>query len=253
MNLIYPQNFHNQIICGDCLEVMQDIPDNSIDMILADLPYGVTNRNKWDVILPFDQLWDQYKRITKPNAAIVLTAVASFAAQLITSNPKMFKYDLIWEKNLVTGHLNARKMPMRKHEQILVFYQKQPIYNPQKTTNHKPMNSFTHYTDSLNYGKTKIGYSGGKNTDRHPTSVIKIDAINNNTNVRLHSTQKPLELCKYLIKTYTNENMIVLDNCVGVGSTAVAAKNLNRIFIGIEIDQNYCDIAKNRLFTESQI
>jgi site-specific DNA-methyltransferase (adenine-specific) len=239
--------FINKIIHGNCLEVMKDIPDSSIDMILTDLPYGVT-QNGWDAIIPFDRLWAHYKRIAKPHAAIVLTATQPFASQIIMSNYKMFRYDLIWEKNKVTGFLNSKKMPLRKHELILVFYSKLPVYNPQKTTGHKPVNSFTKNTsDGSNYGQTKLGIKGGGQTDRHPTSIVKFPVVNNDSKEKIHPTQKPIELFEYLIKTYTNEDMVVLDSCIGSGTTAIAARNLNRKFIGIEIDFDFWDLATKRL------
>src|SRR5581483_7773701 len=167
----------NTITHGDCLEVMKNIPDKSIDLILCDPPYGITN-NPNDVIIPCDKLWEQYKRIIKDNAAILLMAVQPFATQLIYSNLDMFRYDLIWEKNKVTGFLNANKMPLRQHELILVFYKKPPVYNPQKSKGHKPVNSFTKHNDGTVYGKTKSGFKGGGQTDRFPTSVIKIPVMN---------------------------------------------------------------------------
>jgi len=156
------KEFINKVILGDCLEIMSLLPDKSIDMILCDLPYGVSSRNSWDNIIPFDILWENYRRVAKENAAIVLTATQPFASQLVMSNFAMFKYDLIWEKNKITGHLNANKMPLRSHEIILVFYDKQPAYNPQKTTGHKPANSFTVNGDNSKiYGKVKVGRTGG--------------------------------------------------------------------------------------------
>ena len=238
----------NDIVCGDCLSIMTELPDKCIDMILCDLPYGVTARNEWDNIIPFIPLWNQYKRLIKDNSVIALTATQPFASKLISSNIGMFKYDLIWHKNKKTGFLNAKKMPLREHEIILIFYNKPPIYNPQKTTGHKPVNSFTkHTSDGTNYGKTNLGIKGGGQTDRYPTSIIKIPVVNNDSKEKMHPTQKPVELFEYLIKTYTNENMLILDNCVGSGTTCVAALNLNRKFIGIDINQEYCDLAKNRI------
>lgn len=235
-----PETFYNKLIHGNCLEVMQELPDACIDMVLCDLPYGLTNQNKWDVIIPFDQLWNQYKRITRKNAAIVLTAAQPFASQLIMSNPKMFRYDLIWEKNKSTGFLNANKMPLRKHEHILVFYRQLPIYNPQKTTGHKPVNSYTkHTSDGSNYGQTKTGIKGGGQTERHPTSVLKFDVVNNDSEEKIHPTQKPVPLFEHLIKTFTNEGMLVLDNCSGSGTTMIACRNTNRNYIAIEADLNY--------------
>lgn len=241
-------NFVNQIIFGDCLEIMPTIPKASIDMILCDLPYGITARNKWDKIIPFEPLWKEYKRIIKDKGAIILTATQPFASQLICSNTDMFRYDLIWSKNKSTGFLNAKKMPLRKHEYILVFYKKLPTYNPQKTTGHKPVNSFTkHTSDGTNYGNTKKGIKGGGQTDRYPTSIIEIPVVNNDSKEKIHPTQKPVELFEYLIKTYTNKSMVVLDNCIGSGTTAVACKNLNRKFIGIESNEKYYKKALQRI------
>lgn len=238
----------NQVHCGDCLELMGDIPANSVDMVLCDMPYGVTARNKWDIVIPFGPLWEHYRRITKENAAIVLTATQPFASQLILSNEAMFRYDLIWRKNKKTGFLNAKKMPLREHEQILVFYRKLPVYNPQKTTGHKPVNSYTkHTSDGENYGETKQGLSGGGQTDRYPTSVIYCPVVNNDSKDKFHSTQKPVELFEYLIKTYTNEGMTVLDNCAGVFTTAIACENLKRNWICIEKEREYCDIGQERI------
>lgn len=226
---------------------MNKIPDKSVDMILCDLPYGTTARNKWDIIIPFDELWDQYKRVVKDNGAIVLTAVKPFSAQLIMSNPEWYRYDIIWRKNKSTGFLNAKKMPLRSHEEILVFYNKLPIYNPQKTTGHKPANSYTKHTnDGTNYGKTKLGVSGGGQTDRYPTSILNVKVMNNDDHDKWHPTQKPVELFEYLIKTYTNENETVLDNCMGSGTTAIACHRLNRNFIGFELDEEYHRLSVDR-------
>lgn len=249
--MTYPDEFINKIILGDCLDIMPFIPDNSVDMILCDLPYGITARNEWDNVIDFDKLWQEYNRIIKNNAVVALTAVQPFASQLIISNLKMFRYEIIWEKNKSTGFLNANKMPLRKHENILIFYKNLPVYNPQKTTGHKPVNSYTkHTSDGNNYGDTKIGISGGGQTDRYPTSILKIDVVNNDSNDKIHPTQKPIELFEYLIKTYTNQDMLVLDNCIGSGTTAVACQNLNRNFIGIEADKNYYELARKRIKNE---
>lgn len=230
---------------GDCLELMKDIPDKSIDMILCDLPYGTT-QNKWDSIIPLDKLWRQYCRIIKDNGAIVLFAQTPFDKVLGVSNLKMLKYEWIWEKTAATGHLNAKKMPMKAHENILVFYKKLPTYNPQKTMGHTPVHSYTkHQDDGSNYGKTKVGISGGGSTERYPRSVQVFKS--DKQKVALHPTQKPIDLLQYLIKTYTNEGEAVLDNCMGSGSTAVACLNTNRKFIGIELDDKYFDIAKDRI------
>ena len=236
-----------EIWLGDCLELMKDIDDKSIDAIIVDLPYGTTN-NKWDFIIPFDKLWSSYKRIVKNNGIIMFTATQPFASMLISSNYDMFKYDLIWAKNKKTGFLNANKMPLRNHEHILIFYDKLPKYNPQKTTGHKPVNSYTKNTsDGTNYNSTKLGISGGGQTDRYPTSILDISVVNNDSKEKYHPTQKPLELMEYLIKIYTNEGDTILDNCCGSGTTLVAAKRLKREFIGIEKEKEYYDISVDRL------
>ena len=233
------------LIKGNCLEKMKDIEDKSIDMILCDLPYGTT-QNKWDSIIPLDKLWEQYCRVIKDNGAIVLFAQTPFDKVLGCSNLKMLKYEWIWEKTSATGHLNAKKMPMKAHENILVFYKKLPTYNPQKTTGHTPVHSYTkHQDDGSNYGKTLIGISGGGSTERYPRSVqvFKTDKQKE----ALHPTQKPVDLLEYLIKTYTNEGETVLDNTMGSGSTGVAAVRLNRNFVGIELDDTYFEIANKRI------
>ena len=233
------------LLHGDCLELMKNIPNKTVDMILCDLPYGTT-RNKWDTPIDLNKLWKQYNRIIKDNGAIVLFAQTPFDKILGCSNIKMLRYEWIWEKTTATGHLNAKKMPMKAHENILVFYKKLPTYNPQKTTGHKPVHNYTkHQDDGSNYGKTKVGVSGGGSTERYPRSiqVFKTDK----QKAALHPTQKPVELLEYLIKTYTNENEVVLDNCMGSGSTGLACINTNRRFIGMEIEEKYFEIAKDRI------
>lgn len=230
----------NKIHHGDCLEIMKGIPDGSIDMILADLPYGTT-QNKWDSIIPLDKLWAQYERIIKGCGAIVLTAAYPFNSALMQSNPKMFKYDLIWDKTMVTGHLNAKKMPLRRHEDILVFYKRPPTYNPQMTKG-QPYTSFTG-SDGGNYGNFSRVLTVNEG-DRHPVSIISIPQQRHSGG---HPTQKPVALFEYLIKTYTNEGETVLDNCIGSGTTAIAAINTNRNFIGIEQEKEYVDIANKRI------
>ena len=231
---------------GDCLEAMKSIPDKSIDMILCDLPYETT-RNRWDKMIDLEKLWEQYERIIKDNGAIVLFAQTPFDKVLGVSNLKLLRYEWIWEKTTATGHLNAKKMPMKAHENILVFYKKLPKYNPIKTTGHTPVHSYTkHQDDGSNYGKTKAGISGGGSTERYPRSVQKFKT--DKQKEALHPTQKPVELLEYLIKTYTDENELVLDNCMGSGSTGVACVNTNRNFIGMELDNNYFNIAKERIY-----
>jgi DNA modification methylase len=239
-------NLLNKITQGDCLEVMKEIPDKSVDMILCDLPYGTT-RNKWDSVIPLDELWVQYERLIKENGAIVLTAQTPFDKVLGVSNLKLLKYEWVWEKDTPTGHLNAKKMPMKAHENILVFYKKLPIYNPQMTTGHKPMNT--------SYGTSKINNNYGhfnplpttdRRTVRYPRSVQKFNKPNNNGQ-NTHPTQKPVALFEYLIRTYTNEGEVVLDNCIGSGTTAVACINTGRSFIGIEREADYVEIANKRI------
>lgn len=231
---------------GDCLEAMKSIPDKSIDMILCDLPYETT-RNRWDKMIDLEKLWEQYERIIKDNGAIVLFAQTPFDKVLGVSNLKLLRYEWIWEKTTATGHLNAKKMPMKAHENILVFYKKLPKYNPIKTTGHTPVHSYTkHQDDGSNYGKTKAGISGGGSTERYPRSVQKFKT--DKQKETLHPTQKPVELLEYLIKTYTDENELVLDNCMGSGSTGVACVNTNRNFIGMELDNNYFNIAEERIY-----
>ena len=228
---------------------MKDIPDGRIDMVLCDLPYGTT-ACEWDTVIPLEPLWEQYMRIIKDNGAIVLTASQPFTSALVMSNIKMFKYTWTWVKNKKTGFLNAKKQPLRQVEDVVVFYNKQPTYIPQKTQGHKPVNSFTkHTSDGSTMGKTKTGITGGGQTDRYPSNILNIPVVNNdNSNGdKFHPTQKPVVLMEYLIKTYTNEGDLVLDNCMGSGTTGVACKNLNRNFIGIELDPEYFKIAEKRI------
>jgi site-specific DNA-methyltransferase (adenine-specific) len=236
------EEFKNKIICGDCLEVMKEIPDKSVDLILCDLPYGTTH-NRWDIIIPLEPMWQEYERIIKDNGAIVLTAVQIFASQLIMSRPKLFKYDLIWKKTIASGQLNVNNQPLRLHEHILIFCKKQPTYNQQFTAG-KPYS----IDRKVNYkGETyhKQTDSSKKNEGfRHPVSVLEF------SNPRIkggHPTQKPIELFKWIIKTYTNKGNLVLDNCIGSGTTAVACLETERNYIGIELNKKYCDMTKNRI------
>lgn len=229
----------NKIYNMDCLEGMKLIPDKSIDMILCDLPYGTT-RNKWDSIIPLDKLWEQYERIIKDNGAIALTAQTPFDKILGYSNLKLLRYEWIWRKPQGTGHLNAKKMPMKNHENILIFYKKSPIYNPQMT--HGKPYVLKSGRGSTNYGKQVQVVTDNKG-ERYPLSVLEF----NPDKVKLHPTQKPVSLFEYLIKTYTNEGEIVLDNCMGSGTTAIACINTNRQFIGFELSEEYCKIAEERI------
>lgn len=235
-----------KLMQGDCLELMNDIPDKSVDMILCDLPYGTT-QNKWDIVIPFEPLWKQYKRIIKENGSIVLFGNGLFTAGLALSNKEMWRYNLVWEKTQPTGFLNSHKMPMRKHEDILVFYKKLPTFNPQKTQGHVRKVSTAKHKENCrkteNYGD--YNFSTYDSTERFPNSIITFPKDTQQS--ALHPTQKPVALLEYLIKTYTNEGETVLDNCMGSGSTGVACVNTNRNFIGMELDGNCFQIAEKRI------
>ena len=231
-----------KLLHGDCLELMKNIEDKSVDMILCDLPYGTT-KCKWDSIIPFEPLWEQYNRIIKDNGAILLFAQTPFDKVLGSSNLKMLKYEWIWEKEQGTGGLNANKMPLKKHENILVFYKRLPTYNPQ-FTNGTPYTKTRNCNKSGIYGKTEDGYVSKNEGKRYPVSILEYKRETKN---RLHPTQKPVKLLEYLIKTYTNENETILDNCMGSGNTGIACINTNRRFIGIEKDDNYFNVASERI------
>ena len=245
----------NSLILGDCFDIMPFISDKSVDMILADLPFGTTHC-KWDTPLDLERLWIEYKRIIKDKGVIVLFAQTPFDKVLGCSNLEWLKYEWIWEKTQATGFYNAKIMPLKAHENILVFYKQPPIYNPIKTTGHKPVNSYTKKAEVQNrteiYGKVKNDISGGGETDRYPRSVLKFssDKQKNKLNGTIHSTQKPLALCEYLIKTYTNEGDLVLDNVMGSGTTCLAALNTGRNTIGIEKEKKYYDITIKRIKNE---
>lgn len=229
---------------GDCLELMKDIPDKSVDMILCDLPYGTT-QNKWDSVLSFENLWKQYNRIIKDNGAMVFTGQGLFSAKLILSNEKMYRYSLIWEKTKAGGFLNSRRMPLQAHEDILVFYKKLPTYNPQMEEGKPYVKKAVTNGDGKNYGKfDRVGQVNINNGERFPRSVIK---ISNDNHKSVHPTQKPVALCEWLIKTYSNEGEVILDNTMGSGSTGVASMNTHRKFIGIELDPQYFEIAEKRI------
>lgn len=229
-----------QLHLGDCLELMKQIPDASVDMILCDLPYGTT-ACAWDSVIPFEPLWAEYRRIAKKSAAIVLTASQPFTTALIASNMKMFRYSLVWEKTRPTGFQNANRMPMRSHEDVLVFFSKRGIYNPQGlrdcgVTNRRgsPGENWQRNPNVLNeYRQEKTGY---------PRSVLRFASEG-----RIHPAQKPVALMEYLIRTYTNEGDTVLDNCMGSGTTGAACMNTGRRFIGIEEDPGYFAIASDRI------
>lgn len=230
-----------QLFQGDCLELMKQIPDKNIDMVLCDLPFGVT-QNKWDKIIPFDDLWIAYDRITKNNGAVVLFCQMPFTAELVHSNLKNFKYIWVWYKHYCRGFLNAKKQPLRTTEQISVFYKKQCTYNPQmrKGKLRQKGNSSKQRGCYGKYKSTKI-----ENDTYYPTDVLDFAGVSSSESQ--HPTQKPVDLLEYLIKTYTNEGDMVLDNCMGSGSTGIACINTNRKFIGMELDKNYFQIAKERI------
>jgi len=236
------------LLFGDCLKEMSVIKENTIDMVCCDLPYGTT-KCSWDSMINLDLLWSHYNRIVKENGAIVLFAQTPFDKVLGMSNLKMLRYEWIWEKTHSTGFFNAKKMPMKAHENILVFYKKLPTYNPQKTTGHEKKQARRDAHNSEVYGKAikKVWYNS---TERYPRSV-QIMASDKQQH-SYHPTQKPVQLIEYLIKTYTNEGDHVLDNTMGSGTTGVASSNLNRQFTGIEINKKYFLIAKDRILSNYQ-
>ncbi len=235
---------------NDCLLEMQNIADNTIDCIICDLPYGSTAL-KWDQIIDFSKLWQQYNRITKANANIILFSSGEFTYKLYNSNPKLYKYKLIWKKNVPTGMASAKYRPMKYYEEILVFQKgKNNVYNPQmkeRVGKGKDCYKYEHYCGNNNHlqlDKIKKTYDPDK---VQPSDILEINTVPNRKG-RLHPTQKPLELLEWLVNTYSNENDLILDNCMGSGTTGVACKNLNRNFIGIESDKNYFEISQNRIF-----
>ncbi len=250
----------DHIYNGDCLELMKQIPDGTVDMVCCDLPYGVLNRSSeggsWDTIIPFEPLWREYERVTKENAAIVLFAQGMFTAKLMLSNERMWKYNLVWDKCRATGFLNANRMPLRYHEDICVFYKKLPTYNPQmeelngREPNH-PQGHGDHKEKNSCYGK--VGRINPTYEDKkHPRSIIKIKQVHCNED-QFHPTQKPVDLMRYLILTYSNRGGVILDNCIGSGTTAIAAIKEHRHYIGMELDKRYYEIACKRIKQEKQI
>lgn len=237
----------------DCLEGMKEIPDGSVDMVLCDLPYGET-KNKWDTPISLPALWAQYKRIVKPNGAILLHADGMFMARLMLSEPKMWRYNLVWDKVLTTGFLNAKRMPLRQTEEICVFYRKLPVYHPQMKLG-KPNHSvgkavgktMKESSDSNhNYGEhVVIDNRAMLGNQKYPTSLLRF-AKPHSAKVS-HPTEKPVELSEWLIKTYSNPGDVVLDNCIGSGTTAVACVNTGRHYIGFETEKAYCETAQKRV------
>lgn len=225
---------------GDCLDIMKSLSNKSVDMVLCDLPYGTT-RNKWDSVIDLDMLWKEYNRIIKDDGAIVLFAQPPFDKVLGCSNLPMFRYEWIWKKDNGTGFLNAKKMPLKIHENILVFYKKPPVYHPQMREGYKAYKCKSGRPSS-NYGQ-QISVLTDNDGTRYPIDLLEFSRDKS----KLHPTQKPVALLEYLIKTYTDEGAIVLDNCMGSGSTGLACVNTNRNFIGIELEKKYFDIAKERI------
>lgn len=257
--LDFDHRFIGKMYQGECLEVMRTLPDDSVDMVFCDLPYGTT-QNAWDVIIPFDELWEQYNRIVKKGGVVALTAAVPFDKVLGVSNIQNLKTEWIWQKNKATGHLNASHQPLRAHEHILIFCEGKPkSYNPIKTSGHKPMSSVPCLTSrktepdimSRNYGFVEQQPKAGGDTTRHPTTIIPIPVHDNSKKDKFHPTQKPIELCEYFIKTYSNEGDVVLDNTMGSNSTGVAAKNLGRSYIGIEMDEIFFKHAVERFKGET--
>lgn len=252
----------NQLYNEDCLECMKRIDDKSIDMIFTDLPYSTT-QNSWGCMVDLDKLWEQYKRIIKDNGVIALWGQAPFSHMLACSNIKQYRYEWIIEKTKATGHLNAKRMPMKAHENVLIFsdniekcddvietlqifYKKLPTYNPQMTEGHTPVHSYTKHTDDGScYGKTKTGISGGGSTQRYPRDVLQFAWDTQKSN--LHPCQKPVEACEYFIKTYTNQGDLVLDSTAGSMTTAISALNTGRNYICIEKDKEIFEVGKNRV------
>lgn len=256
---LYYKDEYIRLFQGDCLEVMDKLIEKGIkfDMILTDPPYGTT-ACKWDSIIPFEDMWSRINILTKENSAIVLTASQPFTSELIHSNLKMFKYEWIWEKHKPSNFALAKKMPMKYHENILVFYKKQPIYNPQmikrESNRIKQGQEVGYIGQSVNHGELNSLKTVSRSFDKYdadlklPSTILKINAVQSNSKEKVeHPTQKPLALMEYLINTYTNENELILDFTCGSGSTLKASKNLHRKCIGIELEEKYCEIAKNRL------
>ena len=241
-----------QLIQGDCLEEMKNIPDGSVDMVLTDPPYGTT-ACKWDTVIDLDLMWEQLTRVVKPNGAIVMTASQPFTTTLIASNMKMFKYCWVWEKSHPTGFAMAKKRPLKYQEDVCVFYSKQPTYNPQMwqgSPNHGDNNYLKGITNGAKSQPNLKAVKVKKDGIKYPKDIVRVNSHNRAD--LSHPTQKPVALMEYLIKTYTNENETVLDFTMGSGTTGVACKNLNRNFIGIELDETYFKIAQQRIGDNSK-
>lgn len=236
----------NKIYNLDCIQGMKQIDEGSIDMIFTDLPYGVTAKNKWDTVIPYKPLWEQFERIVKPNGVILLFGQDKFTAKTILSNEKLHRYNIIWQKITPTGFLNANRMPMRTHEDIMVFYKSLPTYNPQKTTGHKRKVSKAEHKQNCEVTKDygEHGLTTYDSTERYPTSVWKFST--DKQKEAIHSTQKPIDLCRYAIRTYTNEGDVVLDCCCGSGSIPIAAMLEGRNFIAM--DNGFCEKKNSKYY-----
>lgn len=229
------------MLIGDCLSILPTLPAASVDLVLADPPYGIT-RNAWDCSIDLQRLWPELRRVAKPAAAIVLCAAPPFDKHLAVSNVDEYRYDWVWEKGNATGHLNAKRQPLRAHEYLLVFYRERPTYNPQKTTGHRPVNAFYTRHSGDNYGPASSMTSGGGSTERYPRSVLRFKSDKQRDH--RHSTQKPLDLMRYMVRTYSNPGDVVLDFCAGSGTTGRACTAEGRGFIGIELSgdmREVCD------------
>jgi DNA modification methylase len=229
----------------DCFEAMSTLESQSVDMVLCDLPYGTT-QNKWDTVLPLDKLWAEYERLLRPTGVVVLTASQPFTSKLVVSKLDWFRYEWVWVKNKSSGHLNAKRKPMRAHEDVLVFSKFAHTYIPQMSQGHKPGNYAKRSSRSTNYGKEIMTEYGGS-TLRYPKSTLEISVVNNDDPDKSHPTQKPVELMEYLIRTYTNPNDTVLDNTMGSGTTGVACLHTGRKFLGMETNEKYFQTACTRL------
>ncbi|WP_205760224.1 DNA-methyltransferase [Aeromonas caviae] len=236
-------NVNPVLFCGDCLEILPSIQSQSVDMVLADPPYGTT-QCKWDSVIDLAAMWRELERVCKPNAAIVMTAAQPFTAQLVCSNMGMFRYEIIWEKGNATGFLNAKKQPLRAHESVLVFYRQQPTYNPQMTSGHARKTSKRKTVSSECYGKA-LSLTEYDSTERYPRSVQFFSSDKQRGSY--HATQKPVALMEWLIRTYSNIGDVVLDFCMGSGTTGVSCLNTERRFIGVEKDVEIYEVALSRI------
>ena len=241
----------NKIYHGDCLDVMKSIPDKSIDLVLCDLPYGETSSED-DIVIPFEPLWEQYNRICKDNCAIILFGQGLFYVDLVNSNRKDFRYDLVWDKILTSGFLSANQKPLRVHEQIAIFYKSMPVYNPQmrlgQPSHSKGRAYLSKEMKNSNYGKYHVVEDKDFSNEKYPTTIVTCQKPH--PSKAIHRTEKPVELLEWLIKTYSNEGNLVLDNCCGSASTCVAAYHTKRNFIGIEKDEEIFKTGRERVYRE---